>query len=652
MLNTIANDTIFVNATINPSNIVNNNITDLDSTYKSNNGLLINFLTYKSTSFNYYTKHYNDLNTLLFQLFNLPEIIIFKKIDITNQNIYSYMIEKSIFNNIPVINNNIETLFTLNTNNINKLIYKVIQKDSFGNFPSLIFPLLTDHIRLILESDIINWYITFKVPIIIPWGTLSPFIAYKKYLNSNNDISNSYIINFGPSYLDELSAYIQFIKSIKLYQKYNNNTQKFLKFQYNQSEIIGADFLFNYQPNKSYDSGSDYFVDLSNTYIFYLGIYNNYGWHDPFEFFKIYSRSLSAYIFNGDTSNFDICYNNISDNSNNIYNPNVVMINIPLFETIDDQNNLRFGKSVSKSFNLLNNIITTDLSQVDLSNINIFLRNYGKEGDLIALQTLYESSYNKYIPITCGGFYDFIEDNINTFTDPTIFNGLLTIKSSDIANINSITLLKNKMTYYANRLTDDIQSNYFSKLTFDQINFQSMLTDLLQIIITINNSQITNGIIDNSESHNITYKIYSGEDLFNSASSLDFNKLIKTHGGNAVGYLDNNFILSGLIGFSYNNGKYWDNNNGYPFNRNTSYTVFKRDYSYYDPITFESPKIDLSLNFNWSNFYRHFLFSTSLGNPIYFSSEINLINAIIFKINNDETNFNIYYQKYSQEINI
>ena len=70
-----------------------------------------------------------------------------------------------------------------------------------------------------------------------------------------------------------------------------------------------------------------------------------------------------------------------------------------------------------------------------------------------------------------------------------------------------------------------------------------------------------------------------------------------------------------------------------------------------DPAFVESPKIDLSLNFQWTGLYKYTGDHTDGGYVISFSSDIDFVNALIFKINGDNNNFNIYYQKYIASMN-
>ena len=650
-------DEIYVETAINSVYSVNNNIIDLNNSYKSNTGLLINFLINRTSNLNYYNKYFIELYKLYFQLFNLPNINIKFVSDFTNINIKTYNISKSNFNNIPINVNTYDSVLLLNENNLNKIIFKIVQKDSFGNVPSLIFSLLIDQIITIINSNSITSYLTYKIPILVPYGTIDPIILYHIY-NKKKENKASYIINFGGCGLDELSAYIQYIKSDKLYKKYGS--PKFVERSYINNKLIYTSFLFNYK--NTYNVSNKYFVDLSDQYIIYLGIDNDYGWTYPLLFFKYYSKSLKTYIYN--SNKYDISINDLSNSyvSNNDVsrNPNVIMINIPKFRSnSNDSNTLKYGILVNEAFDKLDNIIKNDLSNIDLSNIHIYVRNYGKEGDLELLKKLYEPSFNKYIPLTTGSFYDFREENFaNTYFDIennyAIFDGLKSIHNFNLSEISLAKLIMNKIDIYSDRISDTIvSSNYFNNNTFDQIRYQETLLHFLQIMMLINYIQIDNGIIETNDSTNFIYKIYSGEQLYNGSLNFDFTKLCDAFGISYTGYGLNNFILSGLISIGYNDNKYWDISNGYPFNRNTFYSVCKRAYNYYDPSVFnaitrlpESPKIDLSLNFHWSSIYKQFTNRTEEGDIISFSSDIDFVNALIFKINGDDNNFNIYYQKY------
>ena len=661
-------DEIFIENAINPIYNVNNNITDLNNSYKSNTGLLINYLTYRSSNLNYYIKYFIELYRLYYQIFNLPNIYKKNSIDFINIDINNYYITKSNFNNIPVTANTYDTTLFINENNLNKIIFKIVQKDSFGNIPSLICCLLADQINTIIKSNIITSYLTYKIPILVPWGSVDPYILYHIYNNKKQN-KDSYIINFGGCSLDELSAYVQYIKSEKLYLKYGSQDNKFLERSYNNNKLIYTDFLLNYK--NTYTISGEYFVDLSDQYIIYLGIDNNYGWDHPLEFFKYYSKSLKTYIYNTNNNNisnyYDISINDLSNNYVNNddvkYNPNVIMINIKKFSTTSDENTLKYGKLVNKAFDYLDYLINNDLSNVDLSNIHIFVRNFGKEGDYELLKKLYDPSFNKYIPLTTGSFYDFREENFsNSYFDISnnyaIFDGLKSITNFNLSEITLAKLINEKLNIYSDRINDNItSSNYFNLQSFDQIRYQETLINFLQIFMLINYIQLKNGIIETNDSNNFIYKIFSGEQLYNYSLSFDFKELCDSFGVSYNGFGLNNFILSGLISTTYNNNNYWDISNGYPFNRNTFYSVCKRKYNYYDPSVFnestelpQSPKTDLNINFNWASIYKQFL-DRKEGDNISFSSDIDLVNAIIFKINGDTSNFNLYYNNYITSMN-
>ena len=658
-------DEIFIENAINPIYSVNNNILDLNNSYKSNNGVLINYLIYKTSNLNYNIKYFIELYRLYYQLFNLPNINKNYLNDSNNLNIETYNITKSNFNNIPVNVDIYDTTIFLDENNLNKILFKIVQKDSFGNIPSAIFSFLVDQISIIINSTIITSYLTYKIPIIVPWGTVDPNILYHIY-ESKIQNKESYIINFGGCGLDELSAYIQYIKSDKLYLKYGSQDNKFLNRSYNGNDLIYTDFLLKYK--NTITISNEYFVDLSDEYIFYLGIDNNYGWNYPLEFFKYYSKSLKTYLYN--SNYYDISINDLSNsyvnNYNDVkYNPNVIMINIPKFRSNSDINTLKYGLKVNEAFEHLDYLLNNDFSNVDLSNIHIYVKNYGKEADLELLKKLYEPSFNKYIPLITGSLYDFREENFsNSYFDISnnyqIFDGLKSITNFNLSEISFPKLIMEKIDIYKDRINDNItsSSNYFNNINFDQIRYQETLINFLQILMLINYLQIDNGIIENNDSSNFIYKIFSGEQLYNSSLNFDFKKLCDSFGISYNGYGVNNYILSGLIPVSYNNNKYWDISNGFPFNRNTFYSVCKRKYNYYDPSVFtdstrslpQSPKLDLNINFHWASIYKQFM-NRFEGDNICFSSDKDLINAIIFKINNDDNNFNIYYQKYINTIN-
>ena len=667
-----------------PTSVVNQNISNLDSNYASNNGLQIKYFTYNLSTNNYYSKYYNNNLRFIFDIFNSPELVF------SNENIISETIvdiktvlSKSSFNEIPVIFSKIETAGNItNFDTINRTYSNEIQKDTQGNYPSLLIPLLSSQTEVIVQNNLVESHITNKIPLYVNYGTLSPLVAYNKISLDNdtkiqngsviaNNETSSYILNLGPCYLDELSAYLQFIRSLKMQELYPSNFQNFdLIYSSNnyastslsKAYVTKSNWLHNFDVYNHYE----YIPDISNKTIFYLGIGDNYGWNHSLEYFKSSYKNVKVfdmyeYTITDNINYSELSYNEYINNYNANYqefnltldssdkrllNPNVIMIKIPKFASLSEYQINRTGLSVKYSWQLLNKIIIDEA--YDLDDIHVFIRSYGRQSDLETLKYLY--SNQNYIPRTCGSYYDFFEDNFsNTLfsSQPTIFDNLLTIKPYDIANHNAIRsfLIRLKaMPGYLENLNkiNEIYNNV------DQIHFMELLSNINILALLLNNTQSQVGINSNLESNNVNYKIYSGDELFKlNNNSFNFTNLSVENGATSDGFRENSLIFSQLIGSAYINSSYWNNTNGQPCNRNTSYSIFKRN-SYIISET--------NFNYKWINYYTHTLNQTlnslsNLGSAIYFTSEPDLINALIFKINNDSVNYNLYFQLHLDNYN-
>ena len=660
-------------AVINTTNQINSNISNLDSNYKENNGLLIKVFTYNNNIFNSYIENYTKFFKFLIEILSLPNVSDNYFINVNNytDTNTAYTLEKSLFNNIPIIIEFIETLGTLDLNEIEKIYSNNISKNTQGNFPSILFPLHIDQINKMVKNNLFSKHYENKIPLIIPWGLATPEILYKKYIWDKttlidiNRTIESYIINNGPSYLDELSAYLEFIKINKLYKLYKNDNTKFQEYQSyeNNGKYIGGpklgtpeynqgnNYLINYEPYSN-----DYKVDISNEIIFYIGIDNDYGWNHPKLFFqkvanKFYEINISAY---DSDNNIDVKYrkNNVTDLSydnfiddilNNITyltnnntlmhnNPDVFMIKIPYYQTQEEYETNIIGNGVLDAWVLIKKYISNN--NLDLLNTHIYLRNYSKESDLVSLKFLYDNSF--LIPNTCGSIYDFLEENFNDeyFEYKYIFSDLKCIRSFNAYAydaFNSYITKYNSNTNKINNLTNinEIYNN------FDQLKFYEMLTNSIHINLLINNVQINKGILVNNEDLNINYRIYSGKDIFDNNVNFNYNNLCSANGAsNGIG--ENKLLFGDLISSTWNNGLFWDISNGYPFNRNTSYLLLKRDFN-------------LNLYHSWNLLYRRLNSSTSTtadGDSLFISSQYELINSIIFEINNDLSNSNYHYNKF------
>lgn len=661
---------------IQPSTQINSNIDNLNSAYIENQGLKIKIFNYKNSAFNYYIDHYTKFFDIFMQIFNLPEIIRRYSIAKTN----TYTLEKSLFNNLTVSIEFIDTFASLENNFIDKIFSNSIVKDFQGGYPSLLFNLFTPQIENILRNDLVTNYYKNKIPFFVKYGTITPYILYKKYLKDLTNIK-SYILNIGPCYLDELSCYFNFLRckaiaynepsNFTRHDLFNTGLSDFgieIPNQVFFTEDNNLKLLFNNFYSRSYN------YDISNQVLFYIGIDNSYGNYDSIEYLKAISNKLYIYKFDGyDVSlNSDIqytrknigtsitqqeydefiqnMYNNpdlFLDNSTSSLlsvktNPRVIAIIFPEYNTQEEYLDKKIGIAVNQAWDLLDYIVT-DYSNnqivTSIGDIDIFVRSYGKESDLETLKFLYNNS--KYVSRTCGSYYDFQETNFKNalFQDNNRFNDLMTIRSHNIANSNFMNLIIEKYNTLKEYITSSIPDNYIENI--DQIKLNEMLINLNIIPLLIINLQINKGILIDYESLKINYKVFTGEELFTTNdASFDFYQIGKVNGApGMIAYGGGNVkLFTGLYSISFIDNKQVDSSTGFPFNRNPSYNLFRRNYNLINQF-----------NYKYYPYFTHRLQGSHFSLAI--PSEINLVNSIIFKLNNDTTNAELFFNRYRDDFN-
>lgn len=697
---------------------------DLNSRYINNNGCLINIFTYNNNSNNIYLYHFHQFFKRYFSLLNKPQVIISNRLnfnDTDNSFKQSYTLNKSIFNNIPMIINFIETLGTLDIDKI-KLIYEnAIKLDTQGNFPSIFLPLFTEQIDIILNNNIIQGYYQNRIPIVIPYGYASSNNLHKKYIydlsnsyNVNRTIE-SYILNMGPCTLDYISAMFNFYKLKKLHEYYGDDNTRFRNQSFSNKynleywdsnmpnyttsrDTANEKYLQNYQPY-----AREYILDLSNNYIFYIGIDTSYGWTCPIEYLRhitseIYEISLDSYDSENDidvvyrksnigkgitetnyndyidtsfTSNF---FNRFSTNSSADYyenffknntldisltyfnefykkNPKIVAIKIPYFQTSDDILHNNIGSGIQDAWSIIDNIITQ--YSLDLSNVGIFIQSFGQNSDYKTLEFLYENNHRQYIPITIGSQYEFLEQNFidisnsnsNSNDTNAVFDGLMSVKPYNAFAPQLINIIDDIIEKQKNQI--DLNNIFTSMDNFDQFKFFEILVILYQLGYYNLATILVNGTQANSESLDMQYKIPTGHDIFSNNNPFDFKSLYESQSVNLEnGISQGKFLFQGLIGSHQKHSEYLNIDNGYPFNRNTTFTLYKR--CFYGPRLLKNNiKIDYRYYPNFENTYTY--------NPLFISSEIELINSIIFKLNdhgsNSTMNSNLYLDRFLENFN-
>lgn len=693
------------------------NTGDLDKNYISNNGLLANIFTYQVSQNNEYLdfikKNENNYIEFFLKIMNLPQLVEILKINIQNSNLNLEIdsnLDKSVFNNIPVFAQLIETVGSLNNEDIQKYYESIISKDTQGNYPSLIISLLMEQVEKILENNLVQSYYQNSIPILSLYGEISPKILYQKYIYDTTRSIQSYILNFGPSTLDSISAIFNFYKLNEIRKlnssnfttiNYQNNNSFFTNYLSNNSNI---NQITDYYPNGFYSAYGDninstfianfnnyspeYNIDLSQKYLFYLGIDNDYGWNNATKFLKSIASEYTEIILESYSSeNGNVIYrinndaitqqeyneyienNYINDvltrlitnqninfqesqfkslNINNqdlnylsqiSKNPKVIAIKFPYYQTENDENNEDMGLGVQDAWYILDKIVTNN--NLSINDITIILQSYGTNSDKETLKFLMNNT--KYIPLTIGSIYDFLEKNFNDLFNENsslqknIFDGLMSVKSYNAFNTKFINKLSKTLYLLKDYIKYDTIFSNFEEY-FDQFNFYKLLVLLNNIGLYITNTTRQVGINSNEESLVTNIKIPSGKEIFDSNYEFNFKELSTSQSAGDNGISDSKYLFSGLINTAYNYGNYLSVNDGSPFNRNCAYTIYQRNSNgpYQDFA-------NIKIKYNYVPMYY-----TNIDNNYevaFINSDIDLVTSLIFDINGDTTNYNLFYKQ-------
>lgn len=712
---------------LNPVNQAIAHTDDLDNNYISNNGCLVKFFTYKlninSKYLDFISINKNNYIEFIFKLFNLPQPINNYKIINNNSEIKvltTSSLDQSIFNNIPIIDETIETEGTLNENLIQKYYENIIKKDTQGNYVSIIVSLLNEQIEEILEKNLVQSFFQNRIPIILPYGHVSPFILYNKLLQDTTREIESYILNIGPCNLDSISAMFNFYKIDQL-SEHNNTSFKFNQissnyfaenynnFTYfsnyiqnnNSSWTNGLPSLITETDNSNYISNFnnyvfDYDIDLSDKYIIYIGIDNNYGWNNATNFLQHIAYQYAEFDIDGynesstgtdgnvlithKNSNYtdsDIYqyYKNISIADaypdNNIYinkdrnyysnnnilkeeidyftlrnykNPIIMAIKVPYYQTYDEKRKNIIGLGVYDAWIVIKGILEDSSNNITYDNTKIFIQSYGVDSDKESIKFLINNS--QFINMTYGSIYDFLEINFknlaaeySTYTyDSDFMNGLKSVKSYNAINMKLINNFNNLVDYLQNYIKYE---NIFQDLTnnFDQFKFFEMLTIINNIGLFILNTIKSNGSNSNFESLKTTLKIPTGSEIFDSNKVFNYKELAKTQSANENGSSEFKILFNDLINTAYNYSNYWSLNDGEPFNRNSAFCLYERDN--------KAPNQEfLDVNIKYQYLPVYYILRSGNYYPLFINSDTDLISSLIFRSENDLDNYNTLYEKH------
>ena len=375
-------------------------------------------------------------------------------------------------------------------------------------------------------------YIENKVPIYVNWGQLTPKMMYYMELNKKNNYPD-YLINFGPSYIDEL-------------YRLNN-------------------LVYNLHYN-TLSSNSD----ISNLTIIYA-IIDGYFYNTAFNYFYNYAKNITLidlpnfltisnyteYIQNADPdTEYSIQINNYYNNKkvielshNSIYNhPNVVLINIPIAETQDEYDKSNYGHAINKSLHLIEKYCKNNSDSSN--NYYIYIKTHEISNATGG------GSITKYY-----GEYELLNaiDN-NTYINNILKNQKIIISSYNnieytLKNINTNSYIK--FVNLKNKITD---ISYLNILSSYNINYTSNINNILNLN-SINNQYKSTANFNKKSNNNL-----SG--IINLSTQKEYLGLLDS---NLMNYLINKVVID-----TYDN-KFFNLNNsqGYDINGELIYNQYK-----------------------------------------------------------------------------
>ena len=355
------------------------------------------------------------------------------------------------------------------------------------------------------------------------------------YMQKNKNINyNDYLINFGPSYIDELFRLNLFISTL-----HNNN-------------------------NYTIDSINDISNNLNDLTLFYIILEGDY-YNNALKFLYNYCKNLTIYNllnykykFNNNnipnhSSSFDtdseygtyIDYiiNNKKEynfNNNDIKFPNVVLINIPIAETLDDYNNNKIGKAINKCYDIMrkhvddNNIF--DKTYIYIKTSEVFnkiqdddINNNNYFGETALLKTILNvnkglntnKSNVDFIEKTFISSYNNIEYTLKSVINLNIF------QNNNINNLTKMNILSSYNIKPINNLEYDYNSNKFNISNLNNIlnqvknnyNFEKKDINLIQNNDIVSNQKRYLGLLDSNFINYLLLKVLinSYNNYFNTA---------------------------------------------------------------------------------------------------------------------------------------
>ena len=418
-------------------------------------------------------------------------------------------------------------------------------------------------------TNILNLNITRQIPIYINWGFITPKLMHYMKINNNNNFDD-YLINFGPSYIDELfrlnllvhnlkensaSLTIKSLASINgltlddttiIYLIIDGNFyNNAFRFFYNYANNLKIFNLLSTNFNESIKLNDGTNISLENIHLVKQLVSD-----DPVNLYNLY---LDALLDNGKEYSFNRPSNiNIEDNISSF--PNVVLINIPIAESQDDKNNSKLGKAVNKAFDLMKRYYFTKLTSEQQDKCYIYvktdetlkseqelIKTLINDSKLIPTQT---NSYNSYFltqkKVILSSYNNIeyslknIKKNIQNINLSNIFNNLYVLSSYDLEFNEELSSLPNFEEFVKGDSSKDleylIQNNQYRKKNsikleeLDIISYQKIKLGLLDSNFV--NYLLNKDIIDNysgnfvSSNSNFPNKI-NGNNIYNIYKNID-----------------------------------------------------------------------------------------------------------------------------------
>tara|TARA_R110002072_G_scaffold5197_3_gene34419 strand:+ start:4 stop:2706 length:2703 start_codon:yes stop_codon:yes gene_type:complete len=549
---------------------------------ENNEGTQILFYNFKTTTAEYYSYYYdnyvkaiNNLNSRLRQLLKYKS--------------YEYNITSNSDLRTQFITNILDNLFIKKDaqNSVENIYYNSLININGSEAYRIFF----NPTNYALSKSNLNNFINVKLPLYISWNKATP-----KLLNFidrvQSEITNNYLINFGPCIFDELSCFIKILE-----KSYGSNLSDNIIFHISIDDndfLNELKFYNNICKNielyrfKSYDTFNK---DLYPAYKFI--IYNSENMIvNGSENIPLYERiSIEGSRYN---DYIDFVYNNVKTINNESlidqdplieYSPRVIMINIPQSESIKHHTSYQYGNAVQKSLDLFMKIYN-NFTESQKSKTKIYIRTNTLNGEKKLLEALttrdnfQEIINDKKIFISSRNSLMQAMKVIDGSTSSSTFNNtrlnnIQYIQSYNFNNINvnnsiyNLSYIKNSPQVNSATINQITSTNLTNTSNISQLN--NGYLDGLLINYLINSNIQTSGLTQVINTSTTIRKI-KGENIYNSYKNFTFSQLTSPDVNNL--FYNNLIELLGNIETSYNLIK-----NNYISKRFTFYNLYEREIS-------------------------------------------------------------------------